>query len=33
MIAAALDGGGRLCADMTDWQLDDSRRNVAWSVV
>src|SRR5215469_8320575 len=35
MIADALDGGRRLCADMTDWQLGDSRRNVhgAWSPV
>jgi hypothetical protein len=33
MIAAAYDGGRRLCADMTDWRLGDSRRNVSWRVV
>ena len=33
MIAAALDGDRRVCADMTDWQLGDSRRNVPWRVV
>jgi len=34
MIAAAYDDGGRrLCADMTDWQLGDPRRNVRWRVV
>ena len=33
MIAAAYDGGRCLCADMTDWRLGDSRRNVPWRVV
>jgi hypothetical protein len=33
MITAALDSNRRLCADMTDWRLGDSRRNVPWSVV
>jgi len=32
-IAAALDGDRRVCADTTDWQLGDSRRNVPWRVV
>jgi hypothetical protein len=33
MITAALDSNRRLCADMTDWQLGDSRRNIPWRVV
>jgi hypothetical protein len=30
MISTASDRGRRLCADMSDWQLGDPRRNVPW---
>jgi hypothetical protein len=33
MISTASDGARRLCADMSDWQLGDPRRNVPWRVV
>jgi len=33
LIEAALESGGVLCADMTDWQLGDKRKQVAWRLV